>query len=221
VIVAISLLLTVIAYLIGAVPWGVVLGRAKGIDVRQHGSGGTGATNSLRFLGWKIALWVFVLDFAKGLLPVLAVRALDAPTWATASVAVATVAGHCWSPFIGFKGGKGMATGGGAAVGLGWWLVLLLAPMIGIVVLTRYVSLASIVAVTVGPLLVFGLAVWSDYPWPWVLAITILAAIIVYRHHANISRLLNGTERIDAPSQINPFAMAAREKAAHQQTEML
>ncbi len=189
------LLLVAAGYLVGAIPWGLVLGKIKGIDVRQHGSGGTGATNTLRLLGWKIALSVFILDFCKGLLPVITMRALDAPHWATGAVAVACVAGHCWSPFIGFKGGKGMATGGGAAVGLAWWLILLLLPMIAIVALTRYVSLASLSAAVVGPLLVIGLAIWGDFPLSWAIAVTAIAGIIVLQHRANISRLLNGTER--------------------------
>jgi len=183
------------AYLLGAIPWGLVFGKLKGIDVRQHGSGGTGATNTLRLLGWKMAIAVFMLDFAKGLLPVLLARVLDAPSWATAMVALATVIGHCWSPFIGFTGGKGMATGGGAAVGLAWWLVLLLLPIIAIVALTRYVSLASLFAAVVGPAVVIFLAARDDFPWAWALGIAAIAAIIVYQHRANIARLRNGTER--------------------------
>jgi len=190
-----SLLLIAGAYLLGAIPWGVVSGKLKGIDVRQHGSGGTGATNTLRLLGWKMALGVFLLDFAKGLVPVLLARALDAPGWATAMIAVATVLGHCWSPFIGFTGGKGMATGGGAAVGLAWWLVLLLLPMIAIVALTRYVSLASLIAAVVGPTLVIVLAARGDFPWTWAIGVTVIAGIIVYQHRTNISRLRSGTER--------------------------
>ena len=190
-----SLAVIVAAYFIGAVPWGLVLGKLKGIDPRQHGSGGTGATNTLRLLGWRIALAVFVLDFAKGLIPVVLVKALDGPTWLSAAVAVATVVGHCWSPFIGFKGGKGMATGGGAAVGLAPWLIVLLLMIVLIVAVTRYVSLASLVTAIVGPLLALGLAIWGDFPWPWVLAITIMAAIIIVQHRTNIRRLLSGTER--------------------------
>ena len=190
-----SLLLIAGAYLLGAIPWGVVFGKVQGVDVRRHGSGGTGATNTFRLLGWKTALGVFALDFAKGLGPVLLARWLDAPGWAIAAVAVATVAGHCWSPYIGFTGGKGMATGGGAAVGLAWWLVLLLLPMIGIVALTRYVSLASLAATVIGPAIVIVLAAMGEFRWAWVAGILIVAAIIVYQHSANISRLKNGTER--------------------------
>ncbi len=190
-----SLLLIAGAYLLGAVPWGVVFGKIQGVDVRRHGSGGTGATNTLRLLGWRTAVGVFLLDFAKGLAPVLLARWLDAPGWAIAAVAVATVAGHCWSPYIGFTGGKGMATGGGAAVGLAWWLTLLLLPMIGIVLLTRYVSLASLAAAVVGPASVRGRAAMGEVAWAWVVGILIVAARRRYQHRANISRLKNGTER--------------------------
>jgi glycerol-3-phosphate acyltransferase PlsY len=198
------------AYLLGAIPWGVVLGRIRGVDVRKSGSGSTGATNTLRLMGWKFAVTVFVLDFAKGLLPVLLARALDAPDWVIALTAVVPVVGHCWSPYIGFKGGKGMATGGGTAVALAWWLVLLLIPMIGIVALTRYVSLASISAAVVGPAIVVVLAAMDEFPWWWALAIVALASLIVYQHRSNIGRLLNGTERKfgnrepSAPNPANP-----------------
>ena len=192
----VSLLLAVGAYLLGGVPWGIVLGRLiKGIDIREIGSGGTGATNSLRALGAPIAISVFVLDFAKGLLPVTLARALDLPNWGIALVAVASVIGHCWSPFIGFKGGKGMATGGGAAVALIPWMVLILLPMIVVVYFTRYVSLASLGATFFGPLIVICYAIVGDFPVWWAVAITVIAANIVYHHRTNIQRLLNGTER--------------------------
>ncbi len=183
------------AWLSGAIPWGLVLGKVGGVDVRKHGSGGTGATNALRLLGWKIALSVFLLDFAKGLVPVLIARGLDAPSWVIAATAVVPVIGHCWSPYIGFKGGKGMAAGGGAAVGLAWWLVLLLIPMVGIVALTRYVSLASIAAAIVGPVIVVILAATGHFSWWSAAAVVILASLIVYQHRTNISRLRDGTER--------------------------
>ncbi|HYJ12311.1 MAG TPA: glycerol-3-phosphate 1-O-acyltransferase PlsY [Thermomicrobiales bacterium] len=191
----VSLLLVVAAYLIGAVPWGFVLGKLNGIDVRTQGSGGTGTTNTLRLLGWKIAATVFVLDFLKGLVPVLVARWLDAPTWVVAAVGVATVVGHCWPVYIGFKGGKGMATSGGAALGLAWWLLVLLPPMIGIVYLTRYVSLASICAAVAGPLILIVASSLGYLPWSWTIATCCMGAIIVWQHRSNIQRLLNGTER--------------------------
>ena len=191
----VSIFLVIAAYLIGAVPWGLVLGKLNGVDVRAHGSGGTGATNTLRLLGWKVAASVFALDFLKGLVPVIAARLLDAPDWAIGAVAVATVVGHCWPVYIGFKGGKGMATGGGAAVGLAWWLVLLLLPMMGIVYLTRYVSLASLAAAVVGPAAALIASAIGYLPWSWSIAIVAMGVIIIVQHRANIHRLLNGTER--------------------------
>jgi glycerol-3-phosphate acyltransferase PlsY len=191
----VAMLLIAGSWLAGSIPWGVVLGvTIKGIDPRKHGSGGTGATNSFRLLGAPIAIAVFILDFAKGLVPVLIARGLDQPDWVIGVCAVLPVIGHCWSPFIGFKGGKGMATGGGAAVGLLWWLVLILLPMIVVVAVTRYVSLASLGATIFGPIVVLAMSVWGDFPWAWSLAITALAAIIVYQHRANIQRLISGTE---------------------------
>jgi len=184
------------AYFLGGVPWGVVLGRLfKGVDVRSYGSGAIGATNTHRVLGWKFSVAVFALDFLKGLLPVLLARWLDAPGWVVGGVAVASVAGHCWSPFIGFKGGKGMATGGGAAVGLLPWLFFLLFPMIAIVALTRYVSLASIAAAFLGAALVAAYAIWGSFPEWWAAGVAVVSAIIVLQHRGNIRRLLRGTER--------------------------
>ncbi len=196
------------SYLAGAVPWGLVLGRARGIDVRRHGSGGTGATNTLRLLGWRIALVVFLLDFAKGLVPVLLVRAFDGPAWLAGVVAVVTVVGHCWSPFIGFTGGKGMATGGGAAVALAPWLVLLLVLIVGIVALTRYVSLGSLTSAVLATGIVVVMATLGEFRWTWALAITGIAAIIIVQHRTNIQRLLSGTERKFGNSEVsNPPAM--------------
>ena len=195
-VVASSIFLIVGSYLLGSVPWGVVIGRVfRGVDVRRHGSGGTGATNTHRVLGWKFSVAVFALDFLKGLLPVLLARSFGAPGWVIGSVAVVSVVGHCWSPFIGFQGGKGMATGGGAAVGLLPWLFLMLFPMILIVALTRYVSLASIAAAFLGTALVVSYAVWGSFPEWWAAGVAVVCGIIVLQHRGNIWRLLHGTER--------------------------
>lgn len=190
------LLLIAASYLLGSVPWGVVLGRAfKGVDVRQHGSGATGATNALRVLGWKVSVAVFVLDFLKGLLPVALARWLECPGWAILAVAIASVAGHCWSPFIQFRGGKGMATGGGAAVALMPWLVFMLVPMGVVVAITRYVSLASLTAAATGTALVLVMAAAGSFPSWWATAVVAVSAIIVIQHRSNIVRLVRGTER--------------------------
>lgn len=184
------------AYLSGSVPWGVVLGKLlKGVDIRQYGSGNTGATNSMRVLGWRIAIVVGVLDLLKGLLPILVARWLDAPEWTVALMAVAATVGHCWSPFMKFKGGKGMATGGGAAIGLLPWLLTMLPLMIIIVLITRFVSLASLIATITGTTIAFIFAATTDFPWLWATAVGVISSIIIGKHWGNILRLLSGTER--------------------------
>jgi len=191
-----SLALIAASYVFGSVPWGLLLGRVfKGVDVRSHGSGATGATNALRVLGWRFSIAVFALDFAKGLIPVIICRVMGLDGWVVAAVGVAAVLGHCWSPFIGFKGGKGMATSGGAAIGMFPFLLVIIGVMAGIVVLTRYVSLASLAAATVGPLIVLTAATYGDVPWSWVLATATMGALIVGKHRGNIERLIAGTER--------------------------
>jgi glycerol-3-phosphate acyltransferase PlsY len=144
----------------GSIPFGLILGRARGIDIRDHGSGNIGATNVARVLGWKIGLLAFVLDVAKGLVPVAlagivmdtfgkpVVPTHDALAWL--GVMTTPVLGHCFSPFLKFKGGKGVATGLGALVAVA--PAMSLAGLVGLCVfilvlrLTRYVSVSSIVA---------------------------------------------------------------------------
>jgi glycerol-3-phosphate acyltransferase PlsY len=183
-------------YLLGAVPWGVVLGRiVHSTDLREHGSGSTGSTNAYRVLGWKVSVIVLVLDIFKGAVPVLLTRWLGGGDWLQAFVAVATVVGHCWSPFIHFRGGKGVATTAGAAAALTPWVLLVVPLMILVVVIWRYVSLASMIAVataavgvTVADLLGYGNAAWVFALWE-------MTAIIVVQHRSNIERLRSGTER--------------------------
>lgn len=184
------------AFLLGAVPWGFLAGRLRGgIDLRTVGSGGTGATNVLRTLGARISAIVFVLDFLKGLLPVLAAKSLGlAPEW-VAATAVATVIGHCWSPFIGFHGGKGVATGAGATIGLYPPAILLLLIMALVVWTTRYVSLGSLTVAILAAIVGVALAASGVVNWAFALAVLAIAAIIVVRHGGNIERLRNGTER--------------------------
>lgn len=190
-----SLGLATAAFFFAAVPWGLVLGKwLKGVDIRQGGSGATGTTNSLRILGWRIAIAIFLLDFGKGVLPVLIARWTDLPDWAVALVAVTATAGHCWSPYIRMRGGKGMATGGGASVAMFPWLVLFLIFVVGVVAVTRYVSLASILTALLGPAIVVILAILGYAPGWWAAGVVGVGAIIVIQHRANIKRLWNGTE---------------------------
>jgi glycerol-3-phosphate acyltransferase PlsY len=111
-----------------------------------------------------------------------------------ALIGVATVAGHCWSPYIRFKGGKGVATGAGAAFGLFPWLLVLIPIMAIVVWLTRYVSLGSILTSILASALVLVIAILGDASWVFWIAITGISAIIIYKHRANIERLLKGTE---------------------------
>ena len=184
------------SFLVGAVPWGYVAGKAgRGIDLRTVGSGGTGATNVLRTLGPRASAVVAVLDILKGVLPVLVARSAGFDTTWVAATAVATVVGHCWSPFIGFKGGKGMATGAGAALVL-FPQVLAIVPVMAIIVwTTKYVSLGSLAAAGLASLLAVVYAVAGQLEWTAVVAILAISGIIAIRHEGNIRRLVSGNER--------------------------
>ena len=183
----------VVAYLIGAIPIGFLIARMFGIgDIRRHGSGTIGMTNVLRTAGKLPAILTLVGDVVKGALAVGVGGAVaEAGVTGTAVCAVAAVVGNCWSVFLGFRGGKGVATGLGALLMVAK-LPLVPAAVVFLVVTatTRYVSLGSLLSSIGVPL-----AAWAlGYPAPVVGATAVVAAIIVLRHHANIGRLLAGTE---------------------------
>jgi acyl phosphate:glycerol-3-phosphate acyltransferase len=181
------------AYLIGAIPVGWLVARVFGLgDIRRHGSGTIGATNVLRTLGWLPAIATLLGDVAKGCLAVVLAERLAGPLPASIAVAaVAAVAGNCWSVFLGFRGGKGVATGLGALLRLMPWATLAALPVFVVIVATfRYVSLGSLLGALCVPL---G-AVLMGYPIAYDLAALAIALIIVGRHHANITRLRAGTE---------------------------
>ena len=186
----------VTAYVIGAVPIGYLVGRAFGVaDIRRHGSGNIGATNVLRTLGRLPALLTLGGDIAKGYAAVALGGALASGPWgdpgAAAACAVAAVIGNCWSVFLGFRGGKGVATGLGALLRLVPWAVLpATALWLGVTVSFRYVSLSSILAAVCAAVA----ALLLGYPGRSVLAALGVGAIVVARHHANITRLLGGHE---------------------------
>ena len=184
------------SFLIGAIPWGYVAAKAsRGIDLRTVGSGGTGATNVLRTLGRRASAVVALLDILKGLLPVVFARAAGFDASWVGAVAVAAVVGHCWSPFIGFKGGKGVATGAGAAIALFPQLLLIVPVMVIVVWTTKYVSLGSLTAAGLGALLAVLYAAAGRLDWAAAVAILAVAGIIAIRHEGNIRRLLSGDER--------------------------
>ena len=180
------------AYIIGSIPFGYIMTRLiKNVDIRHYGSGNIGATNVLRLLGWKAGLLVFLLDGAKGVAAVLLAGALSDHAALPLLAGLAVLLGHSFSLFLKFKGGKGAATGVGVLVGLSVWvtlIVLLIAA--AVIAITRYVSLASILGVLSVPLLFWLFGYETVYIYFGLLA----ALIIVWRHRANIARLLKGTE---------------------------
>ena len=185
----------VASYLLGAIPTSYLAGRLiRGIDLREHGSRNLGATNLYRVLGWRFAIPVGLLDAAKGLIPVLvfAPRVSDSEVFALVCGLTAVV-GHVFSIFVGFQGGKGVATAAGVMLGLTpVALGVAAAVWAALVFLTGYVSVGSLAAAAVFPV-----AVWLLEPptRPAILWLDIaVAAAIIWLHRGNIQRLLNGTE---------------------------
>jgi glycerol-3-phosphate acyltransferase PlsY len=202
------------AYLAGSIPFGLIVGKAKGIDPRTAGSGNIGATNVGRLLGFKFFLLVFLLDLLKGLTPMLVASYVlggIAPADRTASqnllhllIGFAAIAGHMFSIFLGFKGGKGVATSAGVALGL--YPFFTLAGLVGLLIwgvifgISRYVSLASMIAALAFPLAFIvigqyaGWNVFAPAQLPLLIFASLVAVMIVVRHRSNISRLMAGTE---------------------------
>ena len=183
------------SYLLGAIPTSYLLSRFfAGIDLRQHGSGNLGATNLYRVLGWKYAIPAAVVDIAKGFIPVVvfAPRVSDSQLFALACGAAAIV-GHVFSVFVGFKGGKGVATAAGVMLGLAPLALAVSAVVWAVLVrLTGYVSLGSIVAAAVLPLAVYLLEDSTTPALFWIAAA--IAAAVIILHRRNIQRLMKGTE---------------------------
>ena len=196
------LLIAVGSYLIGSIPFGYLAGRLCGIDIRTKGSGNIGATNALRVLGKKWGYSVFLLDFLKAWLPVklalgwgiaLMVHPASAPG---ALAGLCALLGHSFPIWLGFKGGKGIASSAGVMVGLfslavflvclGMWLLLF--------TVTRYVSIASIVAAVSLPAAVGILVLLHRADWLGFTVSIVMAALAIWRHRSNIVRLRAGTE---------------------------
>jgi glycerol-3-phosphate acyltransferase PlsY len=190
-----------IGYLLGAIPSGVLVGRLAGrIDLREHGSRRTGTTNALRVLGPAAATLVLLLDLAKGVAAVLLAQRLAAgdPSvdWIAAAAGVAAIVGHTWSIFIGFSGGRGVATAGGALAAMSALIVIVVLPIVGLVIWrTRYVSLGSIVGALAAPIVATALAFMGLAPVAAIGLALAAAILITLRHADNIARLRDGTER--------------------------
>lgn len=186
------------SYLIGSIPSGLVIGKLKGIDVREYGSGNIGTTNVLRTLGARWGAIVLIADVLKGVIAVLLARyIIETPTGEMAA-GFAAVAGHDWSLFLKFKGGRGVATSLGGLLPLAMPAplsgVIGLAVFMLIIALTRYVSLGSIVG-SVSAVVAMAVFLGLDrVPWQYLVYIVVVVALIIFQHRDNISRLLSGTE---------------------------
>lgn len=199
----IAILTLLAAYLVGAIPFGYLIARMRGVDIFEHGSGNIGATNVWRVLGARFGALVFVLDFAKGAGPVALAMALKSHFdhdlwtrgWIEVGAGLTAFLGHCFPIYLKFHGGKGVATGAGVVfvllpvpmlIGLAVWIVVLCA--------SRTVSLGSIAAVIV----LCAAYLRQPEAWAWLEPRTwfclVAGALVIARHHANIVRLVKGTE---------------------------
>ena len=185
------------AYLAGSIPFGFLIGKMRGVDVRTVGSKNIGATNVYRTVGKKWGLLAFACDFLKGFVPVILAQRFGGEAYLPLAVGLMTVVGHMFTCFMKFKGGKGIATGFGMLVGLLPWLVLTAFGIWAVTVwISHYISLGSCVAAAF-------LAVGVWFPWlgsegcrnlPLSIVVTLVALVAIYKHKTNIRRLIDGCE---------------------------
>jgi acyl phosphate:glycerol-3-phosphate acyltransferase len=194
----------VASYLLGSIPFGYLAGEIAGVDVRKAGSGNVGATNVLRVLGKPYGYAVFALDFLKGLGAVkisVLIATRVRPEWGSPEIfgivaAASAVIGHCFPLWLKFRGGKGVATSAGALFGL-----MPLAMLVGVAIwilifwLTRYVSLASVIATAALPIVIAIVTRLNEsYGKALFYSSLCIAAVVIWRHHSNLSRLMRGRE---------------------------
>lgn len=185
------------AYLVGGIPFGFIIGKMRGVDVRTVGSKNIGATNVFRTVGKKWGLAAFVCDVLKGLLPVAAAKCCSDVSWLPLLVGVTSVVGHMLTPYMGFKGGKGVATAFGMLIGLIPALVgVAFLLFVVVFALSNYISLGSCSAAAF-----LSVAVWFPVlgnagvaDIPQCVLVTFVACFVIWKHRSNISRLLSGTE---------------------------
>ena len=187
-----ALLILAIGYLLGAMPNGYLTGRwLKGIDLRQCGSGSTGATNVLRNVGKGPALVVFLLDVGKGALAVLLAKQMGLNDWLQVLAGLAALAGHIWPVWLGWKGGKAVATGLGLFLGLAWPVGLAsLGIFLAVISIFRIVSLSSVAAAMALPVLMMA----TDQNTASITVSVVAMLLVLWRHRSNIERLIAGTE---------------------------
>ncbi|MFN3974222.1 MAG: glycerol-3-phosphate 1-O-acyltransferase PlsY [Dehalococcoidia bacterium] len=193
-----------LAYLWGGIPWGLLVAKmVRRIDPRRYGSGSTGMTNVLRTAGVKAGLTVLALDMGKGALAVGLARWAMETHWAPPAVGLAVIIGHIWSPYLGFRGGRGTACGWGGLF-VFHPLAGAIATVVGVsaIARTRYVSLGSILGAMSGGLSLVGLALVQRAPLPYALYGAVGAFLVVWAHRPNIQRLLQGKEhRLGEPAR--------------------
>ncbi len=213
-------LAALLGYLLGSVPWGLLIGLVNGVDIRTKGSRNIGSTNVTRVLGGGWGKICFTLDCLKGLLGVLlgawlvAKMGVVSPVFAKMAGGAGAILGHCYPVWLKFKGGKGVATGGGVALGLAPYPVILaLVLWVILEMRTGVVAIASLGAAAAVLLLslLFQVTGWSPVGWPVILLFACMVAIIFYRHKENIQRLLEGKE--------NSFRKPAKKGAAPEKPE--
>jgi glycerol-3-phosphate acyltransferase PlsY len=202
--VLIFLVVALVGYLAGSFPTGYLAGRLAGVDIRKIGSGNIGATNVTRALGKPFGYSVFVVDLAKGFVAVMLAKFIAQGNELSAGMVdfygavagVCSVLGHSYPIWLGFKGGKGVATSIGALFGLNWIAALIVCVVWVIIFQTlRYVSVASIAAALAFPITIGAMLALNQLKTPVLLYFSlILAAVVIVRHRSNLSRLLNGTE---------------------------
>src|SRR5690606_24028988 len=187
-----TIILLLASFLLGSVPFGLIVGKLWGsVDVRRYGSGNIGASNVMRTVGKAAGAVVLILDGLKGATPVLAARSLDFPEWIVALAGLSAVAGHIWSVFLNFNGGKGIATPLGVVLavtpllGISLFLVWLL-----VLLLTRYISVASLAGAVCLPIFAWTFGHWPEH----VICGTAISLLAFLRHRSNLQRLRAGTE---------------------------
>jgi glycerol-3-phosphate acyltransferase PlsY len=185
-----SVALIILCYLIGAIPFSYLVSQLKGVDIRTRGSGNVGATNVLRTLGPALGAAALGGDFLKGLAAAW-IGTMAGGEWLMVGCALAAVLGHCYSVFLRFRGGKGMATSAGIVLYLlPKIFLIMLVVFVVVVALLRYVSLGSITVAILFPILTLVM----NEPHELLVFSVLLAALVVYRHSENIDRLRKGTE---------------------------
>jgi glycerol-3-phosphate acyltransferase PlsY len=186
------------SYLIGSIPSGLIIGKLRRVDIREYGSGNIGTTNVLRTLGARYGALVLIADVFKGVIAVLLARYIIGTPMGEMGAGFAAVAGHDWSLFLKFKGGRGVATSLGGILPMAMWAPL--SAVAGVVIFialiasTRYVSLASIMG-SLSAVVAMAVFMGMDrVPWEYLVYIVVVVALIIFQHRDNISRLLSGTE---------------------------